>query len=92
METNTPTAKFKSLFNYRKHKFNIISRWDEGSKSNYFIYSLDSGKFVGAGSNSNVKLQFGQVMVETGIFRGKSATALIYYYEQDEARAKELFN
>lgn len=97
------TTKVRELTGSRKRQFSLgtctehctDSYWSGGSKSEYVVINLDTGRRFVPPSGSypwNVKndycLMAGDVLVETGMFCGKPASPHIRCLPQDEERVK----
>lgn len=95
------TTKVKSLTNSRKRQFSLGTRttvctdsyWDGGSKSDYTVINLDTGRWLTppAGqypwtTRNDYTLQPGDVVVETGMFCGKAAAPHFMCRPEDEER------
>lgn len=66
-------------------KQNVLSYWDGGSRDYFTLHRAGKVNHVSAspfqGEAASVELQTGDVLVRTGVFCGKPATAEVVYVE-----------
>jgi hypothetical protein len=106
MKTYKTTRQLKALIpgGYRKREFflcitdrpiNTASYWDGGSKSEYIVRDMTSGRVFTPPAGrypdfvAEYALKPGEMLISFGIFRGKLAYASITCLEEDFARVQQ---